>query len=767
MALPAETRIEGTVERIVYRNEANGYTVCEVVRPEDGEEVSVTGILPHLKAGDAVVLEGKWTEHPDYGPQFSAVLATAKPPDNEAAVLRYLSSGVVKGIGPATAKRLVARFGMDTLKALADRPDEVAKLKGIGKEKARRISASVRETTAFQDLAVALAAYGFGPGTTTRVFRQYGAGALEIVKTQPYRLAEEVYGIGFQTADRIARGLGLPADAPERLRAGFRHALTQATASGHCFLPGPELLAQASSLLGAEIGPEHPAYAALLQDPMVRTEPGPRFFLPKLFGAEKEVAERLLRLRDARPNHRLAGMDPYTALREAGEICAALGVTLAEGQKRAVVQAMTGQVCIVTGGPGTGKTTLVRVLVGLCARQDARVLLAAPTGRAAKRLADASGLEARTIHRLLEAKFRPGEETESFFERNAHNPLDCDLLIVDETSMVDVLLFRSLLAAVRPGTRLVLVGDADQLPSVGPGDVLRDCIASGALPVARLTEIFRQSGDNRIVHNAHLIHEGSLPEFRQDADSDFLLVSKETPADVLDAVVGLCARVLPARYGLDPFDDVQVLAPMRRGEAGVPELNRRLQEALNPAAMGPADAQADEESVEAHGFSFRRGDKVMQMRNDYALSWILSRKPDTAGQGVFNGDMGRVVAVDAEEGRVDVLFDDDRLARYDRAVLDELDPAYAVTVHKSQGSEFPVVVLALVPGPPILMTRNLLYTAVTRARRKLLLVGTKATVARMVRNVHESQRHTTLAERLSGRPADAAQASLGGPPPGP
>jgi len=747
MPPPTDVRVEGVVEEIVYRNDSNGYTVCSISRAQE-DDVMAVGILPFLKAGDEVVLDGAFTEHPDYGPRFSVARCTLKPPNDEAAVLRYLSGGLIRGIGPATAARLVQKFGMKTLEVLAEEPDKVAKVKGIGKAKAARISAEVREKTVYQDLAVMLASFGIGPGTTLRIYRQYGAGALDIVRTQPYRLAEEVFGIGFSTADRIARSLGLPVDSPERIRAGFRHALTQATGNGHCYLPQKELLAQTSELLGAEVGPTHPVYLALLQDSAFRIEPGPKIFLPRLHAAERDVAERLLALRDARPRHRLAGLDRDTVLRMAGEICGELGVALAPGQRDAVVEAMCGQVAVVTGGPGTGKTTLVRVLVKLCERLQATVLLAAPTGRAARRLGEAAGVEAKTIHRLLEAEFREGGDTESFFRRNRENPLDADLLIVDETSMVDILLFRSLLSAVRPGTRLVLVGDADQLPSVGPGDVLRDVIASGALPVARLTEIFRQSGDNRIVHNAHLIHEGKTPEFRQDFDSDFLLVSKETPAEAVEAVVGLCARVLPGQYGLDPFDDVQVLAPMRRGDAGVPELNRRLQEALNPKRPGGGE-------VEAHGFAFRRGDKVMQMRNDYAIPWRLAARPETTGQGVFNGDMGRVVAISEDDARVDVLFDDDRLVSYDRAQLDELDPAYAVTVHKSQGSEFPVVVLALVSGPPILLTRNLLYTAVTRARKKLWIVGSRATVARMVANQRQSGRFTTLAERLSAPAPDA------------
>ena len=741
MPLPADTRVEGSIEEIVYRNEGNGYTVCAVTRPLE-DDVMAVGILPFVKVGDSVVLEGSFTEHPDYGLRFSVTQCTLKPPDDEAAVLLYLSTGVIKGIGPATAKRLVQKFGMQTLEILANEPAKVAAVRGIGRAKAERIAADVREKTVYQDLAVLLTSFGIGPGTTLRIFRQYGAGALDLVKSDPYRLAEEVFGIGFATADRIARSLGLPADAPARLRAAFLHALSQASAFGHCYLPEKELLTQTATLLDMTLDAAHPAYRAILDDPAFRIEPGPRIFLPRLHAAEREVAERLLALRDARPRHRLAGLDAATVLRWADEVCEELGTKLAEGQKVAVLEAMTGQVAVVTGGPGTGKTTLVRVLVALCARLGATLLLAAPTGRAARRLGEAAGSEAKTLHRLLEAEFRPGADAESFFRRNRDNPLDCDLLIVDETSMVDILLFRSLLAAVRPGTRLVLVGDADQLPSVGPGDVLRDVISSGTLPVARLTEVFRQSGDGRIVHNAHLIHDGKSPEFSQDFESDFLLVAKDTGAEVIEAVVGLCARVLPERYGMDPFDDVQVLAPMRRGDSGVPELNRRLQAALNPPRPGGGE-------VEARGFTFRRGDKVMQMRNDYGIPWHLRAQPGTTGQGVFNGDMGRVVEVDEDDGRVDVLFDDDRLVSYDRALLDELDPAYAVTVHKSQGSEFPVVVLALSSGPPVLMTRNLLYTAVTRAKRKLLIVGSRSTIARMVSNQRQSERHTTLAERLA------------------
>lgn len=718
----AEITLEGTVRHTVYTNPASGFAVVRV-EPDGGPEVTAVGPLLGIRRGDRVRLTGRWVEHRRFGRQLEVSAYTPVAPSTAAGIRRLLASGRVRGIGPKLAERIVARFGLETLEVMDRDPERLLEVPGIGPATLERIRASWTEHRGLYPVLVFLHAHGLGPAIAMRIHRRYGAAAVDRVRENPYLLAEEVVGVGFLTADRLARQLGIPEDAPERLRAGIEHTLSQAAQDGHVFLPAPELLARAADLLGRP--------AQELEDPLARLagegrvvvedEGGERrVYPPRLHAAEASVARDLRRLLRSSP---APEPDPQRAV-ERFERSAR--IELADAQRRALLAALTAPVVVITGGPGTGKTTLVRGLVEIAGCRRRRLELAAPTGRAAQRLAEATGHPARTIHRLLE--FSPADRA---FARHRQRPLEADVLVVDEVSMLDVELAAALLAAVRSGCRLVLVGDADQLPSVGPGQVLGDLVASGAVPVVRLDRVFRQGERSGIVENAHRINRGEMPVGVGDGQlGDFYIVERRDPAPAADTVVRLVAERIPARFRLDPVRDVQVLTPMHRGELGVAGLNRRLQERLNPAG--------DALPVGPRGL--RAGDKVMQTRNDYDL-------------GVFNGDLGTVVGADPEAGTLAVRFDD-RLVEYPPEAQEDLALAYACTIHKAQGSEYPAVVVVLHDQHWIMLQRNLLYTAVTRARRLVVIVGTRRAVARAVRTADQRRRHTRLAERLagSGRP---------------
>jgi exodeoxyribonuclease V alpha subunit len=749
--------LEGVIEDIIFRNEDNGYTVASLSGTE--ERIAV-GILPYLSPGESVRLHGRWNEHPDYGRQFQVDRYELVAPQTREAILDYLRSGLIKGVGDRTAQRLVKQFGDKTLEVLRDHPETVGLLKGIGAIKAERIAEQLREKQDFQDLVLLLRPLGIGTGKILRIYRQYGSDAVHLISENPFRLADEVYGIGFLTADKLARDLGLDPQSPVRVVCALRYVLTQAISGGHTYLPLERLLAGVSQLLGQLIGENHPALASLENDRQVillgRQFGDPsdrRAVLGSLAYTEKMAAERLKLLLITRAERFADLARPDIAAQAVRESCIRQQMALAPEQEDALLAVLRQPVLIMTGGPGTGKTTIIRLLCDCFESRGGRVLLAAPTGRAARRMTEATGVEAKTLHRLLEIQYSPDDARQEFSRRaESAVQLDCDLLIVDETSMVDVFLFKALLDAVQPGTRLVLVGDADQLPSVGPGYVLKDLIDSGNVPVARLTHIFRQSSESLIVRNAHRIHDGQWPELDQSRDSHFLFIAKDSAEDVATATVRLCSEILPGQYNCDPLRDVQVLTPAHKGPAGTVALNRQLQDVLRrkaagSAAEGAADASADE--IEAHGCRFGRGDKVMQNRNNYELTWQLQDEPQSTGSGVFNGETGTVRAVDSENGSLEALFDDDRLISYDRLNLEDLELAYAITIHKSQGSEYPVVVLAIPPGAPQLLTRNLLYTAVTRARKKLLLISSRRTLAAMLANNQAYTRYTLLKDWLA------------------
>ncbi len=715
-----QATVVGTVSRIVYANEENGWAVIRV-RTDAGVPVTAVGTLLGVRRGDRLRLTGRWVTHPKFGEQLEVTGYVPVAPSTRQGIRKFLASGRIRGVGPVMAERLVDQFGLQTLDVLEHEPGRLTEVPGIGERKAARIVASWREHRGIYPVMVFLQAHGVGPALAVKIYKRYGAAAVDTVRENPYILAEEIHGVGFLTADRIARSLGIEPDAPQRLRAGLIHTLQQAVQEGHTYLPRRRLLEAAARLLEVETEALTRPLAALEGTGAVVVEAGgdgEGVFLPRLHEAETVTAGELLRLLNG-PEPFAVKPEPAVAWYERRS-----GLTLDDEQRRALATALSNPVTVITGGPGTGKTTIVRGLTSVLAAKEKRVLLAAPTGRAAKRLSEATGLSARTIHRLLE--YQPAEHA---FARHRQRPLEGDLLVVDEVSMLDVELAAALLAAVPPRCRLVLVGDADQLPSVGPGQVLADIISSERIPVVRLRHIFRQEWDSLIVTNAHRINEGRMPVLpRGEELADFYFIERADPAAAAATVVDLVASRIPGRFGLDPVADIQVLTPVHRGELGVTALNTGLQQALNPSG----------EELELGFRRFRLGDKVMQIRNNYDL-------------GVFNGDLGRVHGVDEEEGALLVNFDG-RLVPVPPENLDELVVAYACTIHKSQGSEYPAVVIALSDQHWVMLQRNLLYTAVTRGRRLVVLVGTRRAMARAVQNASQQRRHTRLADRLRGTP---------------
>lgn len=728
------TTLEGTVEKINYTNEETLYTVARLAQPGGGSTVTFVGSFARLNVGERVRLTGDWVVHPEYGRQLQVDTYEVLPPTTVKGIERYLGAGLIKGVGPATARRLVEAFGQDTLRVIEERPERLREVEGIGQVKAERIAASLAEQRDLKEVMVFLQGYEVSSGFALRLYRRYGRRTVEVIRDNPYRLADEVFGVGFKTADRIARKLGMAPGDPRRLDAGLRYALAEATGEGHVYLPAELLWRRAAELLEAP-DPELKASLGRLVSGGEVTIEGQDVFLTSLYRAEVGLAERL-RLLDQAASLPLAAGD-----RIAGEIAASLaqgGPALGDEQQRAVAMALSSGVTVITGGPGTGKTTVINTVLNLFRRFDQRVVLCAPTGRAAKRMTEATGRQASTVHRALEYRYAPGQGLS--FARGEDNPLEADAVVVDEASMLDLSLCHHLARAVRPGARLILVGDVDQLPAVGPGNVLRDIIAAGVFATARLTHIYRQAGESLIVLNAHRINRGEPPELNR-RDGDFFFIEEEDPEKIRAEMVQLVTRRLADFRGLDPVRDIQVLSPMHRTPVGVEVLNRELQERLNPgrAAAGPAGAERGGAERTGPAGRFRPGDKVMQVRNDYQ-------------KGVFNGDIGWVVAIDDEEGEVTVSFpesDVERQVIYDRGELDELTLAYAISVHKSQGSEYRAVVMPLTTQHYVMLQRNLLYTAITRARELVVLVGTRKAMSVAIHNDQLQRRFTRLKERLA------------------
>ena len=727
------TLMEGTVESVIFRNEENGYTVLRL-SVGDGEPVTVVGCMPGAAPGEGLAVQGTWGRHFSYGEQFKAEIVERRIPVGEKAIFEYLASGAVKGVGAATARRLVEEFGSDTFNVLEEHPERLTKIKGITRKRALQIGEAFRLQMGMRRLLDFLGEHGLPLQLGMPLYRRYGDLALDVIRDNPYLLVDEELGVSFSTADELALAIGLDGEDPQRLEAGLLFELTHNLNNGHTFLPAQKLLRATGQLIGVEGAGLTEALDSLEHQGLLTREEvagEDACYLSSIQEAEEYVAWRLEEMctRELLPPAHLG--------RLLETIQADQGITYAPQQRQAVAMAAERQVMLLTGGPGTGKTTCLRGVLALFDALGLETALAAPTGRAAKRLGEACGTEAATIHRLLETQFDQ-HTGQLIFAHDEDEPLSADAVIVDETSMVDVPLMRALLAALRNDCRLILVGDPDQLPSVGPGNLLSDLIRSGKVPTICLTEIFRQAAESAIVMNAHQVDRGELPDLTNH-QRDFFFLRRRDPVRTAETIVELVQTRLPQNMGI-PADQIQVLSPTRKHQSGTLALNQRLQEALNPAQPGKGERRFGP-------YLFRLGDRVMQVKNNYDIMW-KDREGRSAGLGVFNGDIGRITDMDPRGEVITVDFDG-RLVEYGPEILGELEPAYAMTVHKAQGSEYRAVILAVSDGSPMLLSRGVLYTAITRARELFILVGDDEKVAQMVRNDRQQRRYSGLRARLA------------------
>lgn len=730
-------QVSGIVRSIIYTNENNGYTVCEI---RDGKRVHIlVGTMPMLMPGESVVATGEWTRHPDYGPQFAVSQCKRQVPTELEEMERYLASGFIKGLGPSTAKKIVERFGEETFEVLQNDSLRLTEIKGIKPEKALAFGQAFAEHEAMRGVVMLAQRFGLSSLYATKIWKKFGASAETEIQKNPYRLMDSDIGLGFKTCDSIALGLGIDPCSEFRLKSALWYLLGLSALNGHTYCPREELLREAQKLTGAPESLMQNAFDGLLLESAIHVERQhpDRVYTHYLFEAERYCARRLIALRCSIGDSPVRDIRGWLADYENRH-----RIILDENQKAAVMIALENGVTVITGGPGTGKTTIIKVLIEIFQEHGINVLLCAPTGRAAKRISETSGYEAKTVHRLLEVAYEIGQDDQVCFSRNEENPLDADAIIMDEASMIDIVIMSSLLKALKPGTRLILVGDADQLPSVGPGKVLSDIIESGEIPVVKLDRIFRQSEESMIIVNAHRINRGLEPIFSTD-EGDFYFIPRLNAQEAVKTVVELCVSHIPERFGFDFMRDIQVLTPMRKGDTGVHHLNAMLQQRLNPPHENKPEKQAG-------GVIYRVGDRVMQIRNDYNKVWMqLDRQGNLSdGLGVYNGDTGVIADVDMQNRILTVKYDDQRICEYTFDELDNLEHAYAVTVHKSQGSEFPAVVIPLLKVPPVLVYRNLLYTAITRAKKLVVIVGDPEVLRRMVENSNERERYSGLKERL-------------------
>ncbi|MBR7032061.1 MAG: ATP-dependent RecD-like DNA helicase [Clostridia bacterium] len=743
-SVPGEdpVKLNGIVEDIIFKNDENGYAVARI-EDDEARPVTVTGIMPYIAEGDTISAVGRWVTHKKYGRQFEVEYYDRELPREESDMMRYLASGAIKGIGPKTAEKIISKFGTDAFEVIEEHPEWLADIPGITVKRAETISENFRAVSGSREFMMFSRDF-FSPATAMKIYRAWGAGAIERIRRDPYSLCGEFGGIGFKRADSIAAALGMNPDCPERVRAGIKYVLSsEASRSGHSCLPLDTLKKCAVELLFGYDG----ADASIVSETVSRMTSEGRlvvykrdgvdlYYLPYVYAAEAGTARKLVSLAKSCPAF------------DEGEIGSLIrtsetlsGVTYAAQQKEALALALRSGVTVITGGPGTGKTTIIKGLINIFEKLDMKVCLAAPTGRAAKRMSEATSHEARTIHRLLEMEFSDTETAN--FMRNENDPLDEKVIIIDEASMIDVLLINALVRAIRSGSRLILIGDADQIPSVGCGNVLGDIIGSDVFPVVVLTEIFRQSEESSITTNAHLINCGEMPELSSKG-SDFFFLKRETDSAIADCVRDLVVNRLPKTYGASVADKIQVITPSRKGDAGTEALNDLLRRALNPPSGGKKE-------FTHRGTVFRAGDRIMQTKNDYSVEW--TDPFDNTGYGVFNGDVGTLVSVDAENAEAVVAFDE-RTCKYEFSSFDEVDHAYAITVHKSQGSEYPIVVIPVYNCPPMLKTRNLLYTAITRASKMVILVGKREVLAEMIANDRKGVRCTGLLSMLRSEAGD-------------
>lgn len=729
--------LTGYVEHIIFRNDENGYTVFEL-NNEDGE-ITCVGNFSFINEGESLELEGDYTSHSSYGNQFKVTQYTAKELEDEVSVERYLGSGAIKGVGPALAGRIVKKFKGETFRIIEEEPERLSEIKGISMKKAREIGEQVEEKKEFREAMMYLQQFGVSISLAAKIYQYYGRKVYEIIEKNPYQMADQVPGVGFKTADEIAERIGIHTDSDFRIYSGIYFTLTQCIVEGHVYLPQSVLLSKSSELLGVEISNMEKHLMDLAMDKKVilkAEEWDVRVYPTQLYYMELNIAKML---HDLNLKEDIADV---TILNRLKQIEVNMGQSLDGKQQQAVIEAIRNGLVVVTGGPGTGKTTTINAMIKYFEAERLNIYLAAPTGRAAKRITETTKYEARTIHRMLEVNGNPEEGNTNGFGRNMQNPLEADVIIIDEMSMVDLYLMHALLSAITPGTRLILVGDKDQLPSVGPGSILKDIIRSSRFKVVELTKIFRQASESDIVVNAHKINNGE--EIVIDNNSkDFFFIRRNDGEQIIDKIASWLQGSL-AQYVEATSNDIQVLAPMHKSIVGVDSLNRKLQERLNP----PSKIKPEKE----HGDRiFRVGDKVMQTKNNYQLEWEVSTKRGLVidkGLGVFNGEMGIVSDVDTYNSIVEVTYEEGKKVNYETKLLEELQHAYAITIHKSQGSEYPAVIIPLLDVPKFLKNRNLLYTAVTRARKSVIIIGREEIFREMINNINEQKRNTSLDEKI-------------------
>ncbi len=732
-------QIRGTVGSIRYTNEKTGYTVCDL-ESDENTNITLVGIMPLLVEGESIIASGDFVVHPDYGRQFAVKQCERKNPTREDQIMKYLSSGFIKGMGPAIAKKIVEYFKEQTFEVFQSEPYRLTEIKGISPERALFFGQAFMEHEKMRNLVMLVQSYGISSNIAVKLWNKYGAGAEEEIRKNPYRLAENDIGLSFSVCDRIALSSGFEPYSKDRLKSAVMYLLSVSISGGHTYTPLEDLLKTGVRL--AKVQEEYllDAIDALRLEGLIvieRQHPE-RIYTEELLEAERYCARKLSSLNKSRNDSWINEGEKLIEKYEKEQ-----DLFLDDIQKEAVICALSNNVSVITGGPGTGKTTIIKTLIQIYEEKGLKTILAAPTGRAAKRISETSGYEARTIHRLLEVGYSIEDDERPYFMRDEDNPLDADVLIIDEASMIDIIIMKALLKALPPDTCLVLVGDSDQLPSVGPGKVLSDIIISDAFPVVKLKTIFRQTEQSNIISNAHLINQGLMPALNIE-EGDFYFIPKLSSKSVNECLIDLCVNKIPEQFGLDPVKDIQVLSPMKKGETGVRQLNVLLQRVLNP--------EKDDKPQKAFGSTvFRLGDRVMQIRNDYTMPWNLIDEKGhfSEGLGVYNGDLGIIEDIDMKARLITVRFDDNRVSEYNFDSANNLEHAFAITVHKSQGTEFPAVVIPLFGVPKSLVCKNILYTAVTRARKLVVLVGSPATMEEMIRNINEKERYSGLRERLA------------------
>ncbi|OPJ56059.1 SF1B family DNA helicase RecD2 [Alkalithermobacter paradoxus] len=727
--------IKGMINEIIFKNEDNGYTVATLETNDD--EITIVGCLPTLSIGETIKVNGKWINHKIYGPQFEVESFMIDTPSSVDGIIAYLSSGMIKGIGPKIAEKIVQKFGVDTIDIIQRSPQLLTQIDGIGIKKAEQIGESFEKERELRNLIINLASFGIGANYCLRIYKRYKSNSLKIVKENPYRLAQDIRGIGFKLADDIAKKIGISPYSKDRIMQGIIYTLNQSLGEGHTFLPRSKLVSEARKILEIEENYIKDEITSLALDHQIQIEKGyseENIYLLPYYISENGVCRKIIQLSQHEFEKLEIDIDEEIKKIEESE-----DISLAKNQKDAVTKALEKGVFVLTGGPGTGKTTTINTIIKLFENLNMEILLAAPTGRAAKRMSETTNKEAKTIHRLLEMGYSQDDD-EFVFMKSEDDPLEADVVIIDEVSMVDVVLMYSLLKAIKVGTRVILVGDSDQLPSVGAGNVLRDIIDSQIVPVVKLDEIFRQAKESMIVVNAHKINKGESLLLNQK-DKDFYFIQRTNNEDIVKEILHLVDKRLPEYYKVNKIKDIQILSPMRKGDLGVINLNNELQKVLNPK-----DRLKTEEVFQNR--IFRVGDKVMQIKNNYNKKWETEDESEK-GEGIYNGDIGYVYYINKEEKTIHVIFDESKIVKYEYSELDELDHSFCTTIHKSQGSEFPIVIMPMAWAPPMLLTRNLLYTGVTRAKRLVVLVGDIKYLNYMIKNNKIYDRYSNLKGKLS------------------